>query len=209
MNHQETPKAEAERLSAPGKTFAQQLCDQYGLIPYQLPDNDTAPILLRRLSDGALLIFQTVGIVPHDIGRYGFFLAPPELGLEPGELLILREGDTFPGDAEAERQAVSEALAQLTNHLSADSDAASPASDPDEAPIMTLQDEAGNDVPFRLLTRITAEDSEYAVLEPLPGYGFDEDEVVILRIEQQDGQTVLSAEEDPGRLQQVIEKLNG
>ena len=217
MKHPKTPNAEAERLSAPGKTFAQQLCGQYGLIPVGEPSSseqpDAAPILLRRPSDGALLTFQPVGIVLHDIGRYGFFLAPPELGLEPGELLILREGDAFPGDAEAERQAVAEVLAQLTGGLpTSDPDTASPEDpdeDTDEGSILTLQDEAGNDVPFRLLTRIPVEDSDYAVLEPLPGYGFAEDEVVILRMEQQGGQTVLSAEDDPERLQQVMERLNG
>lgn len=80
----------------------------------------------------------------------------------------------------------------------------------DDADIVVLTDEEGEDHEFELIDILEIEEREYAVLAPLDGEDeedeLDEDEAIILRVEtDEDGERVFSDIEDDEEWKTVAE----
>lgn len=103
-----------------GRSFAQQLCEWGHLVPCLLPQNDTNPILLRNPENDQLLCFIPLTVLPHDTGRYGFFLPPRSLKMPKETVMVLRKGDPYPGpssDPSAEQTVMDELAEEIGRSL--------------------------------------------------------------------------------------------
>ncbi len=72
---------------------------------------------------------------------------------------------------------------------------------------ITLKNEEGKDITFEQVAVIPYGDNLYCVLKPLTEIeGVSDDEAIVFRVDQQDGESVLAIEEDEAVAMQVFEE---
>lgn len=77
--------------------------------------------------------------------------------------------------------------------------------EPEEDETVTLTDEDGVEHEFTIIGLLKLDEKDYAILIPVSAAGADEDDAVILRIEQEDGEAVLVEIEDEEEFERVCE----